>query len=71
MSVLNNPISQCKNVANGYVLGQNLKDIVRYSHFVKDNENLDIYHIVYDVDHECVSDLVFIGVFYYACTCQD
>ena len=52
-------MSECENIANGYVSYWDLKDIVRKPPF--EDANIDIHDPIYSTDYEHVSNLVMAG----------
>ena len=60
----NNAMSQCENIANGYVSKWKRKEIIRSPPYEEDDNDIDIHNLMYSVDYESFSSLVVPGVFY-------
>ena len=48
----NTAMSQCKNIANGYVLEWKWKEIIRSPPYEEDDGDIDIHNPMYLVDYE-------------------
>jgi hypothetical protein len=59
--VNNNTMSQCVNIASGYVSQWDQKELVRMPPYEDDDNDIDIHDPIYSADYERVSDLVVTG----------
>jgi hypothetical protein len=56
-----NPLSQCENIANGYVSEWDMKELIRMPPYEDDDIDINIHDPIYSADYERVSDLVVTG----------
>lgn len=66
--VEDNPMSQCKNSANGYVSQLDMKEFIRMPPYEDDENDIDIHDPKYSVDYEHVSNLVVTGECVHTCS---